>query len=289
MTTTIQPHELTIPVIDELKPVIYIGDAMKLTLDKMESGLDSLHLDVTSESDRKFYKSINRKLGSFFASADRARKVLIKPLMDDLAITNAKGKTTQDRGKSMREKFIEPLTAYEDEVLRHQQQIAKAFELMHMGHKTVGEFKAATEADWDALIIEIDALELTEELFGDRLKEAQAAQGESLEINRARRTKFVDDEAALEAGRKARKVEEDAEAAKRHAARVKEQEAKEDPIAKTPGSGLIPHLAAPENPKRAAMNAIYQQLCQYGCGSSVAREFVKDVNAGKINHLQIVI
>ena len=288
---TIQPHELAIPVIDETKPnELFQGATLKLRIDQLEKDLDSIVLDPTSESDHKLYGSINRKIGILFASIDRAGKAIVDPLNKQIKVTNDQRKTAKDRAVAIRRRFMSPRDAYDDEVLQHNQQIAKAFELMRTGHKTVGEFKAATESDWDALIEQIDALELTESNLGDRLKEAQSLQVESLEINRARRAKFVEDEAALEAGRAALKAQQDAEAAKRHAERVAAQEKSEgDTAPAKPQESAKPSdgLTAP-SPAAAVKNVIYGQLLNYGMPKDQAVKFINAIEAGQIKNLKIV-
>jgi len=291
MTTTIQPHELAIPVIDETKPnELFQGATLKLRIDQLEKDLDLIVLDPTSESDHKLFGSINRKIGILFASIDRAGKAIVDPLNKQIKVTNDQRKTAKERAVAIRRRFMSPRDAYDDEVLQHNQQIAKAFELMHMGHKTVGEYKAATVGDWDTLIATIEALELTAELFGDRLKEAQLLQGESLEMNRARRAKFVEDEAALEAGRAALKVQQDAEAAKRHAERVAAQEKSEGDTAPAkpqesakPAAGLTVTKSA-----AAAKNAIFVDMARYGVPSRSAVNLINAIEAGQIKHLKIV-
>ena len=161
---------------------------------------------------------------------------------------------------------------------------------MQNGHHRVGEFRTATLAEWDAHLAAINAVELSESFFGDRLADARELQGTSIEMNTARRAKFIEDQAALEAGRAALKVQQDAEAAKRHAERVASQEkAKGDAAPAQPKEVAKPSdgLTAPSR-AASVKNVIYAHLINYGMSKERAVKFINAIEAGQIKHLKIV-
>ena len=286
-----KPHEITIPEIDESAPLaLFNGDRLKLEIDKLELEISSLVLDPTNPAEHKHYGSIGLKIGKFFAAIDRAGKSLVDPLKQEAKKVDAQRSIAKSRGAELKADFLFPRTQYDAEVAAHAKAITDALELMQNGHHRVGEFRTTTLAEWDAHLAAINAVELSESFFGDRLADARELQGTAIEMNTARRAKFIEDQAALEAGRAALKVQQDAEAAKRHAARVQEKEAK-DKLKVKPE----PAVAAPvsmskmaDSPMTAAKNLVYGQLVNYGMTKEQAVKLINAIQSGQIKHLQIV-
>ena len=296
MTTTKKPHEMTIPEIDESAPLaLFNGDKLKLIIDQVEQEISLLVLDPTVASDHEQYGSIGRKIGSFFAAIDRAGKSLVDPLKKEAKKVDGQRKIAKDRGAELKANFMLPRTEYDAEVAAHVKAVAESFEMMQGGHHRIGEFRAATLAEWDAHIEAVKAVDLSESFFCERLAEAREVQGESLEMNTARRAKFIEDEAAIEAGRVALKVQQDAEAAKRHAERIEAAElrtAKHTTAAShsaTPPAAEKPMSKCSQGPKSNAKNSVYGALCNYGMPKEQAVKFINSVETGQIKHLQIVV
>ena len=290
-----KPHEITIPEIDESAPLaLFNGDRLKLEIDKMELEIKSLVLDPTNPAEHKHYGSISLKIGKFFAAIDRAGKSLVDPLKQEAKKVDAQRSIAKSRGAELKADFLFPRTQYDAEVAAHAKAITDALELMQNGHHRVGEFRTTTLAEWDAHLAAINAVELSESFFGDRLADARELQGTAIEMNTARRAKFIEDQAALEAGRAALKVQQDAEAAKRHAERVAAQEkAKGDASPARPQEAANPLSlreweSSMELLVKNAKNNIYGHLVAYGMPKESAIKFIDAIADGLTEHLKIV-
>jgi hypothetical protein len=187
---------------------------------------------------------------------------------------------------------MEPRVAFDAEVAEHTRRVNDSFDIMHHGHKQVGEFGKATAQEWETLIANIEAIDMAEELFGERLDEAKALKADSLDLNRRRLAEFVEQEKALEAGRIALAREDDAKAAERHKAREEEKAAKESlavpPVAEAKaGAKETPKPAV--TPMKTAKNTAHGQLVNYGMDSKQAVKFVNALEAGQIKCMKLEV
>lgn len=284
-----QPHETIIPTIDESNPVeLFQGATLKLTIDAAEREVEALFLDPSNPADYKHFGSFQRKLGSLGAAIDKAGKSIVDPIKAQAKEVDAMRKAAKERMTAIKAKFILPRVQFDEEVADHARRVNDSFELMHHGHKGVGEFGKATAQEWETIIANIEAIDMAEELFGDRLDEAKALKADSLDLNRRRLAEFVEAEAALEAGREALKDKQDAEAAERH----KERETAKAKLVMDSvdtGSGAKETPPPAVTPLKTAKNAVYGQLLKRGMDKDKAILFVNDIAAGEIEYLKLEV
>lgn len=288
-----QPHEVIIPTLDESNPVaLFEGATLKLAIDAVEREVDTLSLDPSNPSDYKHFGSFQRKLGSFGAAIDKAGKSIVDPIKAQAKEVDAMRKVAKERMTAIKAKFILPRVQFDEEVANHARRVNDSFELMHHGHKQVGEFGTATVQEWETLIANIEGIDMAEELFTDRLDEAKALKAESLEMNRARFAKWKDDEAALEAGREALKIKQDEEAAERVKVREAEKAARESqevpPVAESK-AGAKEATKPAVTPETTAQNSVYRTLLEHGMPHEGAFKLVNDITSGEVDHLKLEV
>ena len=276
------PEEVTIPeIVDETPLDLYNGNRVKVLLDQLKDEVGSLVLDPADPNDYKAFGSIQRKISSFKTTLDKKGDEIVRPIKTQIKEVDAQRKLVRDTCDRLRADFLKPREEYDAEIKRREQEVAAAFELFERGWQKVGEFREPTQKEWDDLVAKIEGYEIDPELFGERAADAEAARSTGLEVAKLKRQKFIDDAAALEAGKKA----------------LADQKAKDiaDQQAAQAGSAAA---AAPGTPKeevdqsrehRAKVNReVMAAFEERGIPESVAMELTKQIALNKIPHLQIV-
>ena len=213
-------------------------------------------------------------------------KALVDPIKAQAKEVDALRKMNKDRMDALRADFLAPRVAYDAEVLAHKQYIASTIDDLTFGNRKVGEFKVRPSLDdWSARIDHLESMDVSPEIFGDRSDEVAALRVTALGQAEQARDVWIEEEAALEAGRKALKIQQDAEAAQRHAAREKEtKEVIKDTVEKAGGTQkAIDAIAQAEVHNDIIKALVANEVCSVAAGKALITAIYK----GKIPNLSI--
>lgn len=230
------PDNVTIPEIAEESALsLFSGDArIENMLKAVEEEVSSLVLDPSNKKDYAHYGSIGRRISSFKVALDKKGKEIVDPLKAQCKEVDAMRKKIKDRMDALRDQFLLPRSQYDDEIKAHEKAVADALELFRYGHTKVGEFKAPTIEEWDALLEKVETFSMDEGFFADKLTEAKELQATAIDMIKLKRDQFIEDEKVKEAGRKALQEQQDKEAAERHKQREEAKAKADAEAAKTP-------------------------------------------------------
>jgi hypothetical protein len=286
--STKTPDQVHIPeIVDENPLDVFQKTNLEHLLSKVEEEVRSYTgLDPADKTDYAYMGTVGARISSFKTAVEKMGKDLVDPIKAQTKEIDALRKMNKDRCDALRQEFLAPRVAYDAEVAAHAKAVADAFELFNHGHLKVAEFGNTELADFEVMIERFEAVEMTESFFGARLKEATESKATGLKLVEARRDKWVEDEKLREAGRKALQVQQDKEAADRHAARQAEAPTKAPESAPTAPAPSID--ASDAYDKAKVHRAIVEDLVKAEvCSEAAARELVKAVYNGKIRNLSI--
>lgn len=287
------PDEILIPEVDENKPLeLYQGDRINLLLKQVEEEVSTLVLDPSDPKEYKHFGSVARRISSFKVTVDNMGKGLVEPLKKQCKEIDAARKVVKDRMDKLRSDFLKPREEFDAKEEARVKQVADAFDLFQYGHLKIGEFRKPDAAAWEALAKKVEEYEVIEEVFREKTNEAKQLQGMAIENIKLAYGKWKEDEAALEAGRKALQEKQDREAAERHAKRLEEQakaaEAKKEAQAKAPESGEKPRpLTLQERQAVVHRNVAAGLMAHAGLDEEQAKKVVREIYKRSIPYVTI--
>ena len=282
------PDTVEIPeVADESALDLYNGARLKVEVEKVEAEVRSLVFDPSIPKEYKFIGTIARKISGFKVAVDKLGKELVDPIKAQCKEIDAQRKMVKDRMDALRDEFLAPREAFDQAEVTRVKNVAAAIELFQYGHLKIAEFSKPDMARWDALYAKVHGFEISECVFQDRFNEAKMARSAALDLICNARDKWIEDEQALEAGRKALKEQEDKEAGERHAKRQAEAAATAAAKPKAPDAPAA-EKPAPESKKEreARVNrAIMANLRDIGLSAAAAHNVVVALYRGQIPHV----
>jgi len=266
------PDQIEIPeVVDENALDLFQKSNLEVILRKTEDEVRSyVGLDPSDKKDYAYMGTIAARISSLKTTIEKKGKALVDPIKAQAKEIDALRKMNKDRCDALRQEFLAPRVAYDEELAAHKKAVADAFELFNHGHLDVAEFGTTKLEDFDKMVEKFKSVEMTQSFFGDRLDEAKASYETGLYLLEQRRERWIEDEKLREAGRAELKRKEDEAAAQRHHERLKSEQEK-----------------APDDSKASAKNAIYGQLVNYGMPKENAKKFVLAIANRQIKHLEI--
>ncbi|MBT8449085.1 MAG: hypothetical protein KJO69_05320, partial [Gammaproteobacteria bacterium] len=243
-------------------------------------------LDPSSPTDYKHFGTVAARISKLKVAIEKMGKSIVDPIKAEAKQYDALRKMSKDRLELLRSEFLAPRTDYDNEVQQHLAAVAAAFDLWAFGHNRVNEFGEPTEADFEAMREKMEAPELTESFFGERLKEAREAKESGLHLLGMRQKQWVEDQALKEAGRKALQAAQDKEAAERHAAREAEKKQVQESLKDESSESIKRTVAAIE--QAAVHNRIISDLDALGvCSAAQGKELIRAIFKGHVKGLKI--
>lgn len=289
------PDTVEIPDLVNENPLdLYNGSRLEIAVKQVEEAVRALVLDPSNPAEYKHFGSVARRVSSFKTSIDKIGDGLVRPIKAQCKDIDAKRKMVKDRMNALRDEFLAPRVAFDDAEVARVKFVADAFDLFQHGALKIGEFSKPTIEAWDALLLKVTEFEITEEVFKDQFDAARETRKMAVETIGMARSKWMDDEAALEAGRAALKLKQDEEAAERHAKRQIELAAEAEekakakaaaPKAEAPAAAEKP-AEEPQREREARVNrAILAKLKDLGLSDKDSKAVVCALYMKQIPHV----